>query len=94
MEMVSIRINVPKGIAPLVKELDPETEFERNAMMLYPLIQNVTISHGRAAELLGVRKLDLIEFYNKMGLPYLKLSEKELEDELETYRAFKEKTKT
>lgn len=91
MEMVAVKINVPKGMAPLIDELDAEKEFERNAMMLYPYIQNVTISHGRAAELLGVKKLDLIEFYNKMGLPYLRPSEAELDEELEAYRAFKKR---
>lgn len=91
MEMETIKITVPKGMAPFVDELDPEMEFERNAMMLYPFIQNVTISHGRAAELLGVRKLDLIEFYNRMGMPYLKPTEAELDEELAAYRAFKKK---
>lgn len=92
MEMVSIHINVPKAMAPLMNTLDKEMEFARNAMMLYPLIQNVTISHGRAAELLGVRKLDLIEFYNKMGLPYLNPTEEDLEEELSAYREFKRRT--
>ena len=40
-------------------------------MILYPFIQNRTISHGKAAELLGIQKLDLIEFYGKLGIPYL-----------------------
>jgi hypothetical protein len=58
-------------------------------MMLYPFIWNVTISHGRAAELLGVSKLDLIEFYNRMGMPYLRLTEEDLDEELAAYKAFK-----
>lgn len=31
----------------------------------------MTISHGRAAEILGIRKYELIEIYDKLGLPYL-----------------------
>ena len=50
---------------------DQELAFKRNAMFLYPYIQDLTISHGRAAEILGVRKTDLIEFYGSMGIPYL-----------------------
>lgn len=92
MEMVSIKINVPKDMALLVDKLDPEMELERNAMMLYPFIQDVSISHGRAAELLGVHKLDLIEFYNKMGLLYLRPTEEELDEEPASYRAFKKRT--
>ena len=89
MEMVPVKINVPREMAPLVDELSPEMEFERNAMMLYPFIWNVTISHGRAAELLGVSKLDLIEFYNRMGMPYLRITEEDLDEELAAYKAFK-----
>ena len=39
------------------------------------------ISHGKAAEILGVHKLDLIAFYGKLGLPYLDMSEDELKAE-------------
>ncbi len=60
-------------------------------MMLYPFIQNLSISHGRAAEILGVHKADLIEFYNSMGIPYLKQSKADLLDELAVYSRIKEK---
>ena len=51
-------------------------------MILYPYIKNLSISNGRAAEILGVRKTDLIEFYDSMGIPYLNQSEQELEADL------------
>lgn len=53
-------------------------------MMLYPYIQNLTISHGKAAEILGIRKTDLIEFYDSMGIPYLNQSQEELDADLAT----------
>lgn len=43
------------------------TEPERNAMLPYPYILKQVISHGRAAEILGIRKNDLIDIYDKMG---------------------------
>ena len=58
--------------------------------MLYPFIQNLTISHGRAAEILGVHKFDLIDFYCSMGLPYLNQSVADLEDEMGDIRRFEE----
>lgn len=69
MDMVSVPIQVPRSMAPYIDGHDQRQSFERNAMMLYPLIQNLTISHGRAAELLGVSKLDLIDFMIKWALP-------------------------
>ena len=71
MTMIAATIVVPEGILPYLEQDDDRTRFERNAMILYPFIQNRTISHGKAAELLGIQKLDLIEFYGKLGIPYL-----------------------
>ena len=78
MESVKISISIPKEAACYLMNEQPEQEFSRNAMMLYPLIHNLTISHGRAAEILGVNKTDLIEFYDSMGIPYLDMTRKEL----------------
>ena len=77
METMTIQMDVPVGMAPYFINQDSELVFARNAMMLYPLIQNLTISHGRAAEILGVHKTDLIEFYGAMGIPYLDQTEDE-----------------
>ena len=77
METMRIQIDVPVGMAPYFADEDSELVFARNAMMLYPLIQNLTISHGRAAEILGVHKTDLIEFYESMGIAYLDQTEEE-----------------
>ena len=67
-----------------LNNMDYDQIFERNAMLLYPFIRNLTISHGRAAEILGVHKTDLIEFYDSMGIPYLDQSEEELMVDLAT----------
>ena len=85
MEMMTIPMTVPKGMAPYLDDTEQDHSFERNAMMLYPFIQNLTISHGRAAEILGVRKWDLIEYYNSVGLPYLNQSKDELLADLATF---------
>lgn len=84
MRTVAVQMNVPEGMAQYLAYEDAEQEFRRNAMILYPLIQNRTISHGRAAEILGVHKTDLIEFYDSVGIPYLDQSEEELTTDLET----------
>ena len=91
MDTAIFSMRVPEGMIPYLADDESGDDFERNAMMLYPLIQNMTISHGRAAEILGVHKLDLIEFYNAMGIPYLRQSKADLDEEIGIYRAFKEK---
>ena len=48
------------------------------------------ISHGKAAEILGIFKIDLITLYGKMGLSYIDMSEDEIEEELKTVKYLKE----
>ena len=89
--MIPVNIMVPEEMAPYIDNEDQTSTFERNAMILYPLIQNLKISHGRAAELLGVHKFDLIKFYNKMGMPYLNQSATDLDKEIEGFAQLKQK---
>lgn len=87
--MANVNITVPKEMEDWINKADDYRIFERNAMMLYPYIRDLTISYGKATEILGVSKLDLIEFYGKMGLSYLNQSDEDIEKELAVYQNFK-----
>lgn len=76
-----------------LEELSPELEMRINALLLYPYILNQSISHGRAAEILGIEKSELLDIYDKLGYSYLDLIHDELEEDLETFRQIKEKCK-
>lgn len=65
-------------------------ELIRNALLLYPYILNQTISHGRAAEILGIRKSELIDIYDKLGYCYLNMTMEKLGTELETFKELKQ----
>lgn len=92
MEFAKVEISVPKDMTAYMDIRNPEDELKRNALILYPYINDLTISHGRAAEMLGISKIDLIELYGSMGLSYLKEDISEVEEELETFRGLKEVT--
>ena len=86
MEALKIEINLPS--AELKKYITPVDEkdcFEKNAMMLYPRIKDQTISHGKAAEMLGVSKAELIAFYSDMGIAYIDMDISEVIDEVDAY---------
>ena len=87
MESAKIEISVPKEMIIYVNSKDKKEELKRNALILYPYITDLTISHGRAAEILGIRKLDLITLYNEIGLPYLNMDISEVEEDVKTYQA-------
>ena len=87
----SITIQIPVGMSKYLVTVNPETELTRNAMLLYPYILNQTISHGRAAEILGIRKSELIDLYDKLGYSYLDMTMDDLDTELNTFRELKKK---
>ena len=84
MTMTSIELKVPTEAKTYV--LDKTTEEVRNALLLYPSIVNDTISHGRAAELLGISKMELIELCGSLGIPYLDMTDEEFEEEIQTVK--------
>lgn len=86
MALIDVNIKVPVEMAVYLEPSGQVTELERNAMLLYPYILKQAISHGRAAEILGIRKNDLIDIYDKMGFSYLDLTIDDLDAELEAYK--------
>lgn len=87
----TVTIKVPLGMSKYVNSTNLEMELTRNALLLYPYILNKTISHGAAAEILGIRKSELIDIYDKLGYSYFDMTMDELDSELETFRKLKKK---
>ena len=88
--MAIVSLEIPEKMVTYVKPSSEEDQLERNAMILYPYIRKGIISHGRAAEILGIFKMDLITLYGKLGLPYVEMTDEELDEEMETVRHLKE----
>lgn len=86
MSMKKIEINVPEGMVSYVSIKDEEDILKQNAMILYPYIQDDIISYGKAAELLGIHKLDLIALYGKLGISYLQESVEEITSDLQAIK--------
>lgn len=84
MTTTRVEIDIPETITEYVVLSDPSSIVTRNAMVLYPYIRKGFISHGKAAELLGMHKIDLIKIYSDMGLPYMDMTDEEFDEELET----------
>ena len=87
----SVTIKVPAEMKKYIVDTDAETELVRNALLLYPYILNQTISHGYAADILGISKSELIDIYDKLGYSYLDMTMDDLDMELSNFRKLKEK---
>lgn len=87
--MITVDKELPNEMVTYALPQSKEEQLVRNAMMLYPYIRRGMISHGKAAEILGIFKMDLITLYGKMGLSYIEMTDEELEEELETVNYLK-----
>ena len=85
MAFATVEISVPEEMSPYVAAQDEQQELLRNALLLWPHIKSLDISHGKAAQMLGTDKQQLIALYGKLGIPYLDMSPDELEKELEVF---------
>ncbi len=84
--MAFVNMEMPEEMVSFVMRPGKEEQLKRNAMILYPYVHDGVISHGRAAEILGIFKMDLIVLYGKLGLPYIEMTEDEIEEELKTVK--------
>lgn len=84
--MITVEIELPDEMKLFAMPKNKEEQMLRNAMILYPYIRKKQISHGRAAEILGIHKLDLIDLYGQMGFYYFDQTEEELEKEIQTFK--------
>lgn len=91
MYMTTVEIKVPEDMKPYIESYDKKQNLYRDALILYQPIRNHMISNGRAAEILGINKYDLIEIYENLGIPYYDIGREELEDEVLLYDKLKEK---
>lgn len=92
MTMQAVSINIPDTIAEYTIVDDEKELLTRNAMILYPYIKKEVISHGKAAELLGIHKIDLISLYSSLGIPYLDQTKEELENDVAILKKLRNKT--
>lgn len=90
MEMKEFNITIPKEMFVYLSIDEDRSELERNAMMLYPYVKNLTISHGRAAEILGITKWELITLYDNIGLPYLDQDISEVMSDVRAYETWRD----
>ena len=86
MTMQSVSIKIPDSMVEYADVQNESEELMRNAMILFPYIQNETISHGKAAQILGIHKMDLIALYSSLGIPYLDQTKEELESNVAVLR--------
>lgn len=89
MLMKKVTLEVPSEMVRYLQTSDEKVELQRNALLLYPLVKNNTLSHGKVAEMLGISKRELIDIYCDFGIAYLSMDISEIKDEVEKWKKSK-----
>lgn len=89
MNTVTIQMQIPEKLQMYIAENDSKEQIKQYAMILYPYVQNRTISYGKAAEILEIPKLDLIDLYADMGFPYFDMTMQELDQDMAVFRSLR-----
>lgn len=90
MDFTNVNIKVPIGMTMYLTPQNKQAELERNALLLYPYINDKTISHGKAAVILGISKFELISLYDHLGLAYLSMDISEVESDIQNWEKIKD----
>lgn len=91
--MTAVSIKVPDTMVEFATDENKKSELVRNAMILFPYIQDETISYGKAAQILGISKMDLIALYSTLDIPYFDQTKEELESDVATLKELRERAR-
>lgn len=78
MDTVKIELEVPQVLAEYADINSESYKKKINLIMLYELVKKEKISVGKAAEAMGMRKIDFITDLGKMDIAYFDFSIEEL----------------
>ena len=76
---------IPENIVALMKDL-PIEKVTHEAIVL-DLYRRATISSGKAAELLGMGRVEFIQSSGRLGIPFIQMSPDELAAEIATAKS-------
>ncbi|MBR6061864.1 MAG: UPF0175 family protein [Spirochaetales bacterium] len=85
MDYSILEVTVPNKVKKFIAASKTMDNVLMNALILYPYIADRIISHGYAAEMLGISKMRLIELYAAVGIPYFDMNEEEFKKELKIF---------
>jgi predicted HTH domain antitoxin len=79
--MSTVRVEFEEPLATLLHETNQPAQAAVREIVVLELYRRGTISSGKAAELLGMDRIDLIQHASRLGIPYFALTEDEWEAE-------------
>jgi predicted HTH domain antitoxin len=75
--MSSVKIEIEDSLAALLHQTNQPVQQAGREMIVLELYRRGTISSGKAAELLGMERIDFIKHASRLGIPYIDMTEDE-----------------
>ena len=80
--MASTNLELGEELGDLLAKLGQPVEQTAREMIVWELYRRSLISSGKAAALLGIRRLDFIQRASELGIPYFRFTEDEWQAEV------------
>jgi predicted HTH domain antitoxin len=75
--MSSVKIEIDAPLAALLHQTNQPVQQAGREMIVLELYRRGAISSGKAAELLGMERIDFIKHASRLGIPYIDMTEDE-----------------
>ncbi len=79
--MAEVKLDLPPDLLKLLQGMGDVQQTIKECIVL-ELYRRGEISSGKAAELLGMSRIDFIQYSGRLGIPFFRYSPEELEEEL------------
>jgi predicted HTH domain antitoxin len=83
--MSELRFEAPPELVTVLQEIGDPDATAKECVVL-ELYRRGTISSGKAAELLGMDRVEFIRYSGRLGIPFFRMSPEDLQDELQQLR--------
>jgi len=84
--MPTVTLELEKELADLLRPAQGRLEDALKEYLVLELYRRRKISSGKAAELLGMERLEFIRYASRMGIPFLDMDEEEWAEEVRNIR--------
>jgi len=75
--MPAVKIELPEDLVALLHQFNQPVQRSAHELIVLELYRRGLISSGKAAELLGMDRWEMIHYASRLGLPYFALAEDE-----------------
>lgn len=85
--MSSVKIEIEEPLAAILHQTNQPVQQAGREMIVLELYRRGTVSSGKAAELLGMPRIDFIKHASRLGIPFFDMTEDEGEAEKAALKA-------